>query len=665
MLGLQPETTHASGGMLGVSSEHPTTKRSRSAGNQGSTMKRVKLFNEIPPVQNGVISASKTPVIDEGRIVDIPTEKVLDVGYFFDDDVKDIPEYDVSQSVQNALKSTCQKEKALRNAVYTDLMFNHNIKFPESSFKPESTSRVSKLLRRVPLARNKEYVEADLAKLLAEYAKVCDPITSANHTTSVQRIVRGLPVTTTSEPELAPIDTRGPAQIRLGGFKNASNYNVAKAKIECTMYLLGLLYWLRVELGRPVESVFGFYFCGCRCEDQKKKTYTVGILKLSASQYLGDEMKAVCYEIKDDVNSLLPMRLLIHFLKEGKRWDISNQTTTVPVERRIPSLFTLPSNLWNDEHDARRLVLHGTLSIVFDISSLGLENLLMCENPVHFKNSLTDKQWTDFCSQVSSLSKSNGSTADTRFFLKIRSKDTSSQRRPMGAMWDVWDLLVTEDRANDDHQVAVDSISRTYPLRPYTTENIGVILMRDRGCPLKLVSSFPDPKSIVTEFRKVMKTASFLSTCLPHGDVLPHNLVYDQASGEMTLIDVDEGVRKPQISSAADHILRRKNAYSNDSNDWYIALLYPNVFREYAESYTKLQLIASFLYLITRIDKLTSTSLKHYELIHDKAESLGVDLCLLDKEDSMLDRTNTTRYIASVDDLYKDMEKLVDAIIAA
>ena len=162
-----------------------------------------------------------------------------------------------------------------------------------------------------------------------------------------------------------------------------------------------------------------------------------------------------------------------------------------------------------------------------------------------------------------------------------------------------------------------------------------------------------------------MKTASFLSTCLPHGDVLPHNLLYDQESGEMTLIDVDEGVRKPQISSAADHILQRKNAYSNDSNDWYIALLYPNVFREFADSYTKLQLIASLLYLITRMDKLTSTSLKLYELIHGKAERLGVDLCLLDKEDSTLDRTNTTKYIALVDDLYEDMEKLVDAIIAA
>ena len=65
------------------------------------------------------------------------------------------------------------------------------------------------------------------------------------------------------------------------------------------------------------------------------------------------------------------------------------------------------------------------------------------------------------------------------------------------------------------------------------------------------------------------------------------------------------------------------------------------------------------------MDKLTSTSLKLCELIHGKAERLGVDICRLDKEDSTLDITNTTRYIALVDDLYEDMEKLVDAIIAA
>ena len=164
----------------------------------------------------------------------------------------------------------------------------------------------------------------------------------------------------------------------------------------------------------------------------------------------------------------------------------------MPVERRIPSLFTLPSSLWNDENYERRLVLHGTtLSIVFAISRLGLERLLMSEDSPHFKNiSTRDLYWEKFCGEVSSLCNADETTADTMFFLKIRSKDTSSQRRPMGAMLDVWDILVPEDRSNNDHQVAHDSISGTYPLTPYTSERNAVILMRDRGQPLRAVPFF-------------------------------------------------------------------------------------------------------------------------------------------------------------------------------
>lgn len=57
-------------------------------------MKRVKLINDVPPVQNGVVSASsKTPVIDLGRIVDIHTAMSDDMGLFFDNvkENKDIP----------------------------------------------------------------------------------------------------------------------------------------------------------------------------------------------------------------------------------------------------------------------------------------------------------------------------------------------------------------------------------------------------------------------------------------------------------------------------------------------------------------------------------------------------------------------------------------------
>eukprot|EP00977_Amphora_coffeiformis_P015354 scaffold4510_cov183-Amphora_coffeaeformis.AAC.39 len=52
MLGPQPDNSNASGGMLGASSEHPATKGSCCADNQGITMNKVKLFNEIPTVQD-------------------------------------------------------------------------------------------------------------------------------------------------------------------------------------------------------------------------------------------------------------------------------------------------------------------------------------------------------------------------------------------------------------------------------------------------------------------------------------------------------------------------------------------------------------------------------------------------------------------------------------
>jgi hypothetical protein len=111
--------------MAGAAGEHPASgarrsktsrSRSASAGNHGSTMKKVKLINDIPPVQNGVISASKTPVINKGRLVDIPTDNSDDMSLFFEGNEKeknDIPEYPVSQSVTSILKSTQQQEKAL------------------------------------------------------------------------------------------------------------------------------------------------------------------------------------------------------------------------------------------------------------------------------------------------------------------------------------------------------------------------------------------------------------------------------------------------------------------------------------------------------------------------------------------------------------------------
>jgi hypothetical protein len=158
--------------MLGAGGEHPATRRrspSQKAEHEGNPeAKRLRLY-DIPPVQNGVISASKTPTDDAGRLFDVNVEIVDDISLFFDSDslgaLTDIPEYEVPPIVQSALTCTSANEERLRNAVYTDLLENHGILFPKSSTKD---SPAAKILRRVSLAKNKTYREADLASLMAE-----------------------------------------------------------------------------------------------------------------------------------------------------------------------------------------------------------------------------------------------------------------------------------------------------------------------------------------------------------------------------------------------------------------------------------------------------------------------------------------------------------------
>jgi hypothetical protein len=69
----------------------------------------------------------------------------------------------------------------------------------------------------------------------------------------------------------------------------------------------------------------------------KDKNYAVGLVKLSASQFLGDNIRAKYYEVMEDaVESLLPMHLLIHFLKNGKHWIKSKQDSDIPRNREFP-----------------------------------------------------------------------------------------------------------------------------------------------------------------------------------------------------------------------------------------------------------------------------------------------------------------------------------------
>ena len=611
-------------------------------------------------MQNGVISASKNPTIDDGRVVDISTEIALDMCYFFDDGVKeekDIPEYKVTDFLKRSLSSTRSKEEELRNAVFTDLLDNHDIRFPQSSLPKVNVSKkgLHFFLRGPFKPKTKRYVESDLASILEQYGR-----DRGQELSSLRRIVRGLPVATTSKPGLVSLDGSGETeQVRFGEFKNHENYTIESARTHCIMYLLGLLYWLRGEMGMPVESVYGFFFCGCRCADQGNKMYTVGLIQLSAPRFLGDDMKTVRLERSAETSNLYPIRLLIHFLKTGKRWEVAKRPN-LETDRRIPSVFTLPTNLWDDTVD-RRLVLHGTLSIVFNLSAKGLKDLIVNGDSCHFRFPERDKYWNQIREYVSSLGgTANETNTDARYFLKVRARDTSAQSHPMGAMVDAWDLLV-EDR---DQKKICSLIKETYPLVPYANERIGVVLMNDRGARLRDVAESEDGIgiSILKEFKEVIETAMFLSKRLPHGDVLPHNLVYDQSSDEMTLIDLDEGVRMPKVEGMADHLLRRKNEFKLDNNDWYIATMYPNALRASAENYTKVQLTASFLYLMEEIKDPFSEVLVAYDAIFQQAKELGAKLCTLDMEGSSLQRNAESKdeVIAMVDSVYQMMIAIVN-----
>eukprot|EP00797_Seminavis_robusta_P004100 Sro1265_g257500.1 n/a (215) ;mRNA; r:26765-27409 len=213
-------------------------------------------------------------------------------------------------------------------------------------------------------------------------------------------------------------------------------------------------------------------------------------------------------------------------------------------------------------------------------------------------------------------------------------------------MDDAWDLLV-----NDFQDTYID--------RPFVDEAFGMVLMNDRGLLLRDVESFE--KSILSEFAKVRATAMFLSEHLPHGDVLPHNLGFDKLSGKMTLIDVDEGVSKAE--KGTDHILKRKNAYFNEDQDWFIALSYPNPLRqEGAALYTQTQLLACFLFLARRVENLSQEFLKDLGTVREKAEAVGKELAELDRADALVSTFNGASIPKELGEIEEAVIDLIDSV---
>jgi hypothetical protein len=599
-------------------------KRGGAPNQQQQELPATKRPYTIPPVEDGVVAASKSPISD--RSFDVLFKELKDSSTFFSGTVS--ASYEASRDVRNTLKSTGASDAALRNAVYTYLLQDEGILFPASA-TGGNDSRFVRALRRISLMRRKKYNESSLANLFVEFSKTHYSPDAGNE--NIPRVMQGLPVTTTSFPDMAILKKSPEAdktQLVLGEFKNGSNYNQKAARVQCVMYLVALLYWLRVELGEPIEAVYGFYFCGQQCNDQDG-TYAVGLIKLLAPTFLGERLMAETFWTKAKTDKLEPMCLLVHFLKHGNHWQLSGDRVE-KGRQRIPALFTLPTSLWkNDSEHGRELVLNGTYSIVFRFTTgNNLTNLLMRSG--HFASLQEELPWVEFLARVTEFfaaEKADDQT-NTGYYLKVFSKDTCRQSDPLNPMTRAWLAL---DSKKKDNPICT-SILSPYCVRPYGDPDFGVVVMRNCGKPLlDLPKRSIYRKDILPEFQKIIDIAMFLSNHLPHGDVLPHNIVYhidDEDKMTLTLIDVDEGVvvGYPLLYRRSDY----ETAHIEGADDWYTALYYPNYLRANAQSYTQSQLLALFQFVVGIIRDFPVDNTKYVTLKAD-IQQVGEYLFTMDK----------------------------------
>ena len=216
----------------------------------------------------------------------------------------------------------------------------------------------------------------------------------------------------------------------------------------------------------------------------------------------------------------------------------------------------------------------------------------------------------------------------------------------MESMYDAWDMLIRDD-----------SIESTYPVFPSAGRGFGVALMRDRGVRLTSVLSSFGLSAVLPQFKKIKDTAMFLSERLAHGDVLPHNLVYDDEHKEISLIDVDEGVGSEKLPT-------RKNVYNEGEEDWYEALRYPNFLVKDKRRYTQVQLLACFLYIqmnASRDDNNLEVGLQQsFNQLVEEAKHLGESFCRLEKTKSLQwTDSRIKEYYHRVDNLVSAMEEVL------
>jgi hypothetical protein len=451
----------------------------------------------------------------------------------------------VGRTLEAALKSQKILEKELRYAVYEELK-GRGVDFQQK----ETTGK-------------REYTEAHVRTIFFNFRNSLQEEGVENR--KEEKSWPGLMVTASSTPDLTAYRD---SMMLFGEVKNNDAYTFDNTSNQCALYLVSLLYFMRVQMLIPVKAVFGFFICGCKCEDSDGN-YTVGLVKLSAPKYLGDTFVSHCYSSEHPTDDMKGIHILVNFLQKGKTREPVN--VKIPQDRvnvsRTPALCMLPDTLWKD----KCLIINGTTSVVFRGIKKEINRLLG-----EFQEK--DPTWTFFMNSINKhIETLPLKFPERQFYLKVRLREASLQPMPVHAL---------------------RTVLKDLPLRykelycrviPYGTLDMGVFFMAD--CGSRVNNQFLNKitlKQLCTTFREFREEVLELSTHLSHGDVLPHNIVVTDED-KLMLIDVDEGTLE------ADAPQRK---IDNDNNTKYAYLRYPNFLRSWANVmwYTQIQLLFSFLH---------------------------------------------------------------------
>ena len=516
---------------------------------------------------------------------------------------------------KKALSSLDASAEILRDAVFTELLHRGGIQFPPLS--QCTLEKKNNKKTKVPCSpatdqlnphssgmagtssRTFVYKESSLSGLLRASSAFFIPNVETQ-ITSMDRLMNGLLVTTTSLPDMVPfqVTDNNLHMIRMAEFKNKSKFTKNSASTQCFAYLYALLYWVRVVHGIPLKSVYGFGFCGGSCGDNNK-TYSIGLFRLTAPTHLGQTCRAEeCWKIFG-TNSDLGVKLLHLHLTKGKLWDMATaQQSRIALELRKPAIFGAPQAYWQDNDQDISLVRNGTRAIVFKVNYDGLLKII-----ANIVEGSQDSDLTGYDDVVQSQVPVPADRQQKNYYLKIRTRDTS-YHFDKNKFSDLYGRANTALAKRKSPGFCRDFF-RTYIADPFSDDDCLIVVMADRGTRIEDKLGSPEEvRSLVNPLKCYMgEMVQFMF----HGDFLPHNFLKD-ASGSLAVIDHDEG--------GIGEVGRRAVDCANAS--WHSIIRYPNALRFNRKEYTQIQFAAGLLQLVA-----TEVAISDLKGLVDAAKSLG------------------------------------------